>query len=137
MAIGHFLKKQDFSPDSLHKKLGVDGEALAAQYLQTKGFKVLVRNYRSRVGEIDLIIEKSGVIHFVEVKSRRRSDAVSPRELIPYSKQKKISKTAQEYLAKFKKEGSAVFSALLIDWAESETPKIEWIENAFELAYGY
>ncbi len=147
MAIGRPLKKQAFSRgvshetsnDAARKRFGADGEDLAARYLQSRGFKILVRNYRSRVGEIDLIVEHepSATVHFVEVKTRHRGDVVSPRESIPYSKQRKISKTAQEYLAKRGGDVSAAFSALLIDWADSETPQIEWIEHAFDLAYGY
>ena len=139
MAIGHFLQKQDL----FQKKFGAQGEGLAAQYLKNHGYTILSKNYRTRLGEIDLIVQKDGVIHFVEVKNRHRGDLVGLNELIPYSKQKKISKVAQEYVAKLAKsskskgEVDAVFSALLIDWSDAESPQIEWIENAFDLSYGY
>lgn len=136
MAIGHFLQKQDF----FKKKFGTQGEGLAAQYLKNQGYRILSKNYRTRLGEIDLIAEKEGVIHFVEVKNRHRGDQVNLNELIPLSKQKKISKAAQDYVAKStqsKSEIDAVFSVLLIDWNNAESPQIEWIENAFDLSYGY
>jgi putative endonuclease len=123
--------------DRDQKALGQTGEELAADYLEKEGFRILEKNYRCRLGEVDLIVEKKGTIHFVEVKTRRSVDAVSPRELISRGKQYHISRVAQHYFAKRKCLGkSGSFALLVVDWSGPD-PTIEWIEDAFPLAWGY
>lgn len=123
--------------DAEKKGLGKDGEGLAAAYLRNLGYRILERNYRCRLGEVDLIIEKKGEILFVEVKTRRSIDAVNPRELIPYGKQVHISKVAQHYVAaKRLYDVSADFAVLIVDFSEG-APRFEFIEGAFPLVWGY
>jgi len=127
---------QGFS-DAEKKGFGRAGEDLAAQFLRSKGYRIRERNYRCRLGEVDLIVERQGEISFVEVKSRRSVNAVDPRELVPYGKQLHISKVAQHYIASKKLyDVSADFAVLIVDYSNSE-PRFEWIEGAFPLAYGY
>ena len=52
-----------------HNELGVIGEEIACKFLVKHGFKVILRNYRKKWGEIDIIAEKDEKIHFIEVKS--------------------------------------------------------------------
>lgn len=60
--------------DTLHNKiLGQQGEAFAADYLNSRGYKILERNYRAGHQELDIIASQDGVLHFVEVKTRRTS----------------------------------------------------------------
>lgn len=119
------------------KDLGREGEDLAASFLRNQGYRILTRNYRCRLGEVDIIIEKKGKIIFTEVKTRRSVDAVSPRELISYSKQRHISRVAQHYLAaKRLQEVSADFGVLIVDLSGS-SPRFEWIEGAFDLVWGF
>jgi putative endonuclease len=125
----------DFGQDD--KLLGRDGESLAASFLRSHGYKILQRNYRCRLGEVDLIVEKAGTITFVEVKTRRSVEAVSPRELVTLPKQRHISKVAQHYLAVQRlPDVNANFGVLCIDFSKP-SPRFEWIENAFDLAYGF
>jgi putative endonuclease len=53
------------------QKTGQTGEDLAAKFLINRGFKIVERNYRKKWGEIDIIAEKAGILHFVEVKALR------------------------------------------------------------------
>lgn len=123
--------------DAEKKGLGRDGEDLAARFLVSKGYRIRERNYRCRLGEVDLIIERGGEILFVEVKTRRSVDAVSPRELIPYGKQVHISKVAQHYVAaKRLYDISADFAVLIVDFSKG-APRFEFIEGAFPLVWGY
>ncbi len=123
--------------DENQKALGRLGETTAEAFLHGKGYRILERNYRCRLGEVDLIVEKEGTIHFVEVKTRRSVDSVSPLELISKGKQRHISRVAQHYLASRRwQERSADFAVLLIDWSHSK-PVCELIEGAFDLAWGY
>jgi putative endonuclease len=123
------------------KAFGGEGEDLAASFLKSKGFQVRERNYRCRLGEVDLIIERRSSrgrrITFVEVKTRRSTEGVSPRELISIGKQRHISRVAQHYLASLHlQEVDSDFAVLLIDFSSGQ-PEFEWIENAFDLAWGY
>lgn len=132
---------QGFSGRQGIKDLGREGEDLAASWLKTKGYRLLERNYRCRLGEVDLIVEEGELaarkIHFVEVKTRRSTDKVSPRELISQGKQRHISRVAQHYVAsKRLHDVNAAFAVLIIDLSHPR-PQFEWIEDAFSLAWGY
>jgi putative endonuclease len=118
------------------KELGKTGEEIGARYLEKLGFRILERNYRCRLGEVDLIVEKKGVLSFVEVKTRRSVDAVSPLELISKTKQVHISRVAQHYFATKKETRGADFALLIVDWSGPH-PVCELIESAFPLAWGY
>jgi putative endonuclease len=77
---------------------GSAGEQIAAEYLLRSGYRLLARNYRAKSGEIDIIAHKSGIIAFVEVKTRRNTNFGSPAEAVTYSKQRRIIHTALCFL---------------------------------------
>lgn len=79
-------------------KKGRWGENVAAEFLQKRGYGIIERNYRCRAGEVDIIAEKSGVIHFVEVKTRSGEKFGSPLEAINYYKMSHIINTAGYYI---------------------------------------
>ncbi|MGH7853208.1 MAG: YraN family protein [Candidatus Binatia bacterium] len=113
--------------------LGKEGERLAERYLQNKGYKLVERNYRCTVGELDLIVLDRRVIVFVEVKTRTGHGFGSPLEAVEFRKQRKIIKTAQFFLAqKGLQQRDARFDVVGVSWAGRE-PIVEHIENAFEL----
>lgn len=78
---------------------GKIGEDYAAALLESKGFVVIERNYHSRWGEIDIIARDDSYILFVEVKTRAEGSDSHPLEAVTRSKQKKIIKTALQYLS--------------------------------------
>jgi putative endonuclease len=78
--------------------LGRQGEDAAVQYLRRRGMKVLERNLRTPVGEIDLIVRQHDVLVFVEVKTRRGTSFGSPAEAVGPRKQRQIVRTAKWYL---------------------------------------
>lgn len=88
------------------KELGFFGENLAGRYLEDRGYKILDRNYRVLVGEIDLIVEKDGAICFTEVKTNRGSASergakiFAPELRVDRKKVSHISKVASIYLDK-------------------------------------
>lgn len=136
-----FPRNQQSRPKGT-KELGQEGEGLAERLLKARGYKILARNYRCRLGEVDLIAEKGETISFIEVKTRRATDKVSPRELISHGKQVHLSKVAHHYLACEKKEDcNANFIVVIIDWSQSlrsqGSSQFEIIEDAFEAQWGY
>lgn len=83
---------------SLNLSLGMKGESLAATYLLEKGYKLIARNYRAGRGEIDLIVQKDGILIFVEVKLRSGNAFGFPEDFVGSAKQEKVIQTAEAYL---------------------------------------
>lgn len=77
--------------------LGRYGEDLAIKYLKSKSYRIIERNFRSRVGELDIIVQDKEVLVFVEVKTRFSQDYGRPEEAITPWKLKSIIRTAQFY----------------------------------------
>ncbi len=114
--------------------LGKEGERVAERYLQKKGYKLVERNYRCKVGELDLIVLDRGVVVFVEVKTRTGRGFGSPLEAVEFRKQRKMIQAAQFFLAeKGLQQRDARFDVVGVSWPGRE-PIVEHIENAFELA---
>ena len=80
------------------KEKGSWGEDRAAAYLRKQGYEILERNYRGKTGEIDIIAEKDGTLHFIEVKTRTSEDLGEPLEAIDRRKLGHILRTAELYL---------------------------------------
>ncbi len=113
--------------------LGQEGERLAERYLQKKGYKLVERNYRCAVGELDLIVLDRRVVVFVEVKTRTGHGFGSPLEAVEFRKQRKMIQAAQFFLsAKGLQQREARFDVIGISWPGRE-PVVEHIENAFDL----
>ena len=78
--------------------LGERGEKFAARYLRRHGYKILVRRFKSRAGEIDIVCRHKDWLVFVEVKTRKNDQYGTPSEAVTREKQKHMSKVALEYL---------------------------------------
>ena len=86
----------------LNNDIGKYGELLAQKYLSACGYEILLKNWRCKFGEIDLIAQKGGRIIFFEVKTRRGGSFGAPYEAVDRGKSKKILKTALKFLAENK-----------------------------------
>lgn len=117
-------------PDRRHV-LGETGEDLAANTLKKQGYKILERNYRTPLGEIDLIARHRGAVVFIEVKTRTSDRFGAGQESVHHAKQARLRKLADYYL-KQKRLGEVDvrFDVVGILWQEGE-PQIEIIQNAF------
>lgn len=109
--------------------IGLQAEQWAVRYLKQQGLMLVTQNYRSRFGEIDIIMQDKGVLVFVEVRLRRNGDFGGAAASIDARKQQRIILTAQQYLSSLKQMPACRFDAVLID-AESE--KFEWLKQAFD-----
>lgn len=116
------------------KELGKTGEDLACRYLESKGHRILERNYRSGHLEIDIISLDADGIHFVEVKTRRDSIQAPPQDNVGKVKQDRIVKAALKYLnsGKGKPDGDleCQFDVVAITF-RTDKVDIEWLPNAF------
>lgn len=116
-----FLKNKTFAAYS---------ENLAAKWLRNKGYKIVKRNFRFRLGEIDIIAQKEGQMHFVEVKARRSLNYGEPSEAVNSSKVKKIIKTAEVFLKYFPEfeDYDLKFDLISISYYDKKA-KIDFIED--------
>lgn len=114
---------------------GAWGEALAAEYLKNKKFKLLSSGYRCRFGEIDLIVKDRKYLVFVEVKLRKSAVFAQAREFVDLHKQDRLRTTAAFYLQEFPTKLQPRFDVIEIyapDGVHTENPKIIHLEGAFE-----
>ena len=118
------------------QKIGEKGETIAERYLKKKGYKILERNYRTKLGEIDIIAKDKKTIVFVEVKTRRSWQFGNPKGAVTPAKQRKISMVALQYLKTIDRRNTRARFDVVAITATRDTPQIEIIKNAFELAYG-
>lgn len=77
---------------------GQGAEGLASAWLEANGYSVKARNYRCRMGEVDVVAEQNGVLCFVEVRSRTNSAGVDPLDTVTRQKQQKVVRTAMHFL---------------------------------------
>jgi putative endonuclease len=111
---------------------GKEGERAAAEYLAGIGIKVVDRNFRCPLGEIDLVAKDGDIIVFVEVRARQADGLCSPEESIAGYKRKRLTRAALWYLKQHGMQNScARFDVIGIRW-KGEEPEINWIVNAFE-----
>ncbi len=114
--------------------IGRAGEKIAAQFLLSKGYKILTQNFRhSKLGEIDIVAEKKGVLIFCEVKTRKDKKFGQPFEAVTLKKQKTIKKIAQIYLQKHGRRGKDIrFDVISLILSLDDNPEeLIHIENAF------
>ena len=107
---------------------GQDSEERALKYLKKRGLKLRARNYSSRYGEIDLIMQDEDTLVFVEVRYRKHDSHGSAVESVDYHKQSRIANTAESYLQIHPWDGSCRFDIVAI---QGEA-KPQWIIGAFD-----
>ena len=78
--------------------LGDWGEKIAANYLMKQGYEILDRNYKTKLGELDIVAKEGDIIVFVEVKTRSSRSFGLPQEAVNFKKQNKIMRMALQYL---------------------------------------
>ena len=116
--------------------LGRYGEAAAAEYLRKKGCRVLGMNYRTRLGEIDVIAADRRYVMFVEVKLRKSAAFAEAREFVTYAKRQRLAAAAEEWLQNNPQTLQPRFDVIEIyapDGVDTKKPTIHHWENAFML----
>ncbi len=114
------------------KKLGREGEDFAKRFLRKKGYKILETNYRTPIGEIDIIARDGDVIVFVEVKTRSSLEFGYPHEAVTQSKQNRLKKLALYYLKSQKLTDVSVRFDVIGLYLKEGTYKVDHFVDAFE-----
>ncbi len=113
-------------------KLGDKGEVLAVKLLKKKGYKIIKRNYKTSIGEIDIIAKDGETLVFIEVKTRESIEYGFPFEAVNTAKKRKIAGVAMLYLKKLKQIPPCRFDIVSIYYKNGK-PECELIKDAFEL----
>ena len=114
-------------------EFGSMAEDAALRYLQKHDLSLLERNFRSRFGEIDLIMRENNTIIFVEVRARKTGVFMHPVESVDYRKRDKIRKTSQVYMHKTAawNHFHIRFDVVALTGSAVQDMQIDWIKSAF------
>ncbi len=116
-------------------QFGRTSETQAEQFLLAKGYRILDRNVRTPLGELDLVAEDHGIVVFVEVKGRATEAFGGALSAIDRRKRAKLTKLAAQYLAqRHWSEKACRFDVVLVQGRPSPQARIEHLENAFDVA---
>lgn len=117
------------------KVVGAWGEALAAEFLKKKRYKLVACGYKCRFGEIDLIVKNRKYLVFVEVKLRKTGNFAAAMEYVDKNKQDRIRTTASMYLAANPTNLQPRFDVIEIyapQGTMTKDPKLTHLEDAFQ-----
>ncbi len=128
------FKRASSRGDRILRKIltGKYGEWLARRYLKKKGYRILHWNYKTPIGEIDIIAKDGNKVVFVEVKTRKNDSFGLPIEAINYRKRKKIVNSALLYMKRLKDSPAIRFDIISIHLHDNQK-KVEHTIDAFEL----
>ena len=110
--------------------LGRRGEALAARELRRRGYVILERRWRCRIGEIDIVALDGEVLVVVEVKARSRTDYGPPIDAVDRDKRRKLEKLARAYLQAKKLDLSLRFDLVGVTFFAGERPRVDVFPDA-------
>ena len=129
VACASFGKRYAPGTKSIRGKLGED---LGVAWLTARGMQILQRNFRCKIGEIDIIGQEGDMLVFVEVRGRSRGGRGSPVETVGPKKRQKLRRVAAYYLALHGKfDEPCRFDVVSIVYDGGAEPTVDWIINAF------
>lgn len=113
--------------------VGDYGEMCAARYLRGQGVRLIASQYRTRFGEIDLILQDGEFLAFAEVKTRSSGMMAAPMESVDPEKQRRLALTASAYLSAKRIDPPCRFDVIEVYLTgEDSVDRINWIKNAFD-----
>ena len=113
------------------KKLGARGERAALRYLKRAGMRLRARNWRSKSGEVDLVMQEGEVNVFVEVRTRSSESPERPMELIGAAKLRRMVRVAEDYLYRYRLlERPWRVDCVFVTHDGRRTPRFEHVRNA-------
>lgn len=114
------------------KRLGDAGEEAAARHLAAQGYRIVARNHRCKLGEVDLVAESGELLVFVEVRTRTTDRFGAPEETVTARKQARVVRAARDFLARWRgAERGARFDVISIVDAE-DGARVTHLPGAFD-----
>ena len=113
--------------------LGSRGERAAARHLRKRGYRIITRNYRCPVGEIDLISTDGDTVVFVEVKTRSSDEAEDPVDTVRPAKWARVERAARYFLMqRARGDYPCRFDVIVVVWPPRGSPRFEHFEDAYQ-----
>jgi putative endonuclease len=115
------------------QRIGQAAEDIAADFLRAKGLEILERNYRRRLGELDLIARERDVLVIVEVRTRASNAYGGAAASVGIRKQRRLIRAASQLLQQRKDLARmrVRFDVIVVSDMSSESPHVEWLQHAF------
>lgn len=114
-----------------HNETGIKGEEIAENFLQTKGYKILHRNWRWQQKEVDIIAETNGLLVFAEVKTRSSTHFGYPEDAVNHKKQDYLKTAAEAYMDQHPEHTQIRFDIISIITTRGQLQEIVHWEDAF------
>jgi putative endonuclease len=115
-----------------HIELGAYGENQACKYLKKKGYQILKKDFRCKIGQIDIIARDGDTLCFIEVKCRSSCSFGQPEEAITWKKKQRIKKIAEYYMLRKRITNTDIrYDAVSILEPDDDKKQISLIKNAF------
>ncbi len=115
--------------------IGAEGERAAMQWLRRNGYMIRDLNWRSGRYELDIVAERHGVVHFVEVKSRKADGWTTPEAAMTRHKQESLLKAARAYIAQYKIVDEIQFDLVSVDIHPDLSLSIRLTERVVEIRW--
>jgi len=112
------------------------GERVAERWLRHRGWRVVQRRFRSGHRDIDLVVERDGVVAFVEVKARAGRDYGDPIEAVNWRKQRELARSAKVWVSRHGRPTDSYRFDVIGVLIEGERVRIRHVEDAFLLRSG-
>jgi putative endonuclease len=116
------------------QQCGRRAEELAAQYLRAQGLEILARNYRRRLGELDIVARDAQVLVVAEVRTRASASFGGAAASVGWRKRQRITRAASALLQQHRELARLPvrFDVLIVSDPLGRAPRIEWLRHAFE-----
>ncbi|MBP7936914.1 MAG: YraN family protein [Phycisphaerae bacterium] len=113
-------------------ELGQAGERRAARFLRQLGYRLVARNYRCPLGEIDLVVLDRHIIVFVEVKTRTSDEFAAPEDAVTLEKQRRLSRSARFFIRQTRSSGRPCrFDVVAITLDDAGRMSVKHFKSAF------
>jgi putative endonuclease len=109
------------------------GERIAERWLRERGWRVMQRRFRTGHRDIDLVVEREGVVAFVEVKARRGDEFGDPVEAVDWRKQRELGRSAKVWISRHGRREEAYRFDVVGILVDGSRVRVRHIENAFTL----
>ena len=116
-------------------QIGQQGEDIAVDYLRSEGYLIAARNWRSGRYEIDIVAERQGMTHLIEVKTRRAGSLLTPEATITQAKVSALHRAASAYVAQCRVRGEVEFDLLAVDMFPDGSFDVRFIRNIAEFGW--
>ena len=112
---------------------GEIGERVAERWLRRKGWRIVQRRFRNGRRDIDLVVERDGLVAFVEVKARKGAEFGLPVEAVNWRKQRELARSAHVWIERHGRPDDSYRFDVIGVLVEGDSVRVRHVENAFAL----